>query len=59
MIDKALIINKVFGVTQGQYMTNFADIKSKMAAMKNGSKLFQCCSLSRNLSMIGSNNKIK
>ena len=27
----ALILNKVFSVTQGQHMTHFADIKSKTA----------------------------
>ena len=31
MIAGALILNKVLNVTQGQHMTNFADIKSKMA----------------------------
>ena len=31
MIATAVILNKVFGVTQGQHMTNLADIKFKMA----------------------------
>ena len=28
MIARALILNKLSGLTQGQHMTNFADIKS-------------------------------
>ena len=31
MIARGVILNKVFGVTQGQLMTNFADILFKMA----------------------------
>ena len=30
MIARALMLNKVSGVTQRQRMTNFADLKSKM-----------------------------
>ena len=31
ILHDSLILNKVSGVTQGQYMTNFEDIKTKMA----------------------------
>ena len=31
MVAGALILNKVSGVTQGQHIINFADIKSEMA----------------------------
>ena len=34
MIDEAFILNKVYGVTHGQRMTSFANIKTKMG---NGS----------------------
>ena len=33
MIARALILTKVFGVTQGKHMTNFADIKLKLAIL--------------------------
>ena len=31
MTARALILNEVFGFAQGLHMTNFADIKSKIA----------------------------
>ena len=50
MMAKSVLGNKMSGVTQGQHMEKFADLKSKMADLELF--LYQFCSLSRNPCLI-------